>query len=190
MSDGAIIDFVRGRRSWIDGHQRRMVQARERSVVNGAIGGAGALGNGHNGNDVTGSDNRDNGLDGSSGNNDARNATVLEWTAELRACAAGAINAQLPDLLAKWEPIVGRAPSHITLRAMTSRWGSCTPKTGRIRLNLQLGLMEPRFLEYVLVHELTHLWESGHGAGFQRRMTAYLPNWRQLRRELNQRMVL
>ena len=68
--------------------------------------------------------------------------------------------------------------------------GSCTPKTGRIRLNLQLGLMDPRFLEYVLVHEMTHLWENGHGEGFQRRMSAYLPQWRQLRRELNRHVVL
>ena len=48
----------------------------------------------------------------------------------------------------------------------------------------------PQFLEYVLVHEMTHLWESGHGAGFQRRMTAYLPGWKTLRRDLNRRVVL
>ena len=47
-----------------------------------------------------------------------------------------------------------------------------------------------QFLEYVLVHEMTHLWESGHGAGFQRRMTAYLPGWKTLRRDLNRRVVL
>lgn len=100
------------------------------------------------------------------------------------------INAQLPVLLGKWAPVIGREPTHITLRIMTSRWGSCTPKTGRIRLNLQLGLMDPKFLEYVLVHEMTHLWENGHGEGFQRRMSAYLPQWRQLRRELNRHVVL
>lgn len=111
------------------------------------------------------------------------------WTDELRRQAATNINTALPSLLARWEPIVGKAPTHITLRAMTSRWGSCTPRTSRIRLNLQLGLMDERFLEYVLVHELTHLWERGHGAGFQRRMDAYLPNWKQLRRELNRHNV-
>ena len=88
----------------------------------------------------------------------------------------------------KGSPIIGREPTHVTLRVMTSRWGSCTPKTGRIRLNLQLGLMDPRFLEYVLVHEMTHLWENGHGEGFQRRMSAYLPQWRRLRR--NRHVVL
>ena len=116
-------------------------------------------------------------------------AQAMVWTDELRRQAAANINAALPSLLARWEPIVGKSPTHITLRAMTSRWGSCTPRTGRIRLNLQLGLMDERFLEYVLVHELTHLWERGHGAGFQRRMSAYLPNWKQLRRELNRQNV-
>lgn len=115
---------------------------------------------------------------------------AVEWNDDLRRAAAASINKTLPALLARWEPIIGRSPTHITLRTMTSRWGSCTPKTGRIRLNLQLGLMDRRFLEYVLVHEMTHLWEHGHGAGFQRRMSAYLPDWRQLRRELNQHMVL
>nr|WP_276312613.1 YgjP-like metallopeptidase domain-containing protein [Bifidobacterium santillanense] len=112
------------------------------------------------------------------------------WTDERRSRAADVINAALPGLLAKWTPIVGKAPTHVTLRLMTSRWGSCTPKTGRIRLNLQLGLMEPEFLEYVLVHELTHLWEHGHGERFRARMDAYLPRWRELRRELNRRVVL
>lgn len=112
------------------------------------------------------------------------------WNDVTRKRAVQTINAQLPVLLAKWSPIIGREPTHVTLRVMTSRWGSCTPKTGRIRLNLQLGLMDPRFLEYVLVHEMTHLWENGHGEGFQRRMSAYLPQWRQLRRELNRHVVL
>ncbi|MDF7640047.1 SprT family zinc-dependent metalloprotease [Bifidobacterium sp. ESL0784] len=113
----------------------------------------------------------------------------FEWTDERKQSAQAGINVQLPALLERWELVIGRKPTHITLRLMTSRWGSCTPATGRIRLNLQLGLMEPRFLEYVLVHEMTHLWASGHGAEFQRRMDMYLPNWRTLRRDLNRELV-
>lgn len=113
----------------------------------------------------------------------------FEWTEERRCAAKANIDAQLPGFLRRWGPVIGRTPTHITLRLMTSRWGSCTPATGRIRLNLQLGLMDSRFLEYVLVHEMTHLWASGHGAEFQRRMDVYLPNWRVLRRDLNREMV-
>ncbi|MBT1174335.1 M48 family metallopeptidase [Bifidobacterium sp. LC6] len=173
MSERTIIDFVRGRRAWIDGNVRKMQHAREQSVVPqpGLEGG------------------RDGGERTSSGSSETGDSGLV-WTDELRQQAVANINAQLPALLAKWGPVIGRTPTHITLRLMTTRWGSCTPKTGRIRLNLQLGLMEPRFLEYVLVHEMTHLWERGHGAGFQRRIGSYLPNWRELRRELNRRVVL
>ncbi|NMN01287.1 metal-dependent hydrolase [Bifidobacterium sp. DSM 109958] len=111
------------------------------------------------------------------------------WTDERKARAAAAIEARLPGLLARWTPIVGQAPTHVTLRLMTSRWGSCTPRTGRIRLNLQLAELPPEFLEYVLVHELTHLWAHGHGADFRLRMDRYLPDWRERRRALN-RMVI
>ncbi len=45
--------------------------------------------------------------------------------------------------------------------------------------------MDPQYLDYVLVHEMVHLWEHGHGAGFQARMTDAMPNWKELRRELN-----
>ncbi|MBW3090313.1 SprT family zinc-dependent metalloprotease [Bifidobacterium miconisargentati] len=200
MSDRTIVDFVRGRRSWIDMHVRKMAEARRRSLDMGGLAGGVLPRDGRDGHGsrpgVGGNRESNNGRPGGDGRANDAGATpptfdrTAIWTDERKARAAAGINAQLPGLLAKWGPVIGRTPTHITLRVMTSRWGSCTPATGRIRLNLQLGLMEPRFLEYVLVHELTHLWERGHGAGFQRRMTAYLPNWRQLRRELNRRVVL
>lgn len=197
MADRTIVDFVRGRRSWIDEHVRRMADARRRSMDMGGLAGGGLPGNGRDGQSIA-SGNRESDssrpgsgvFEGDAGATPPTFDRTAIWTDERKARAAAGVNAQLPGLLAKWGPVIGRTPTHITLRVMASRWGSCTPATGRIRLNLQLGLMEPRFLEYVLVHEMTHLWERGHGAGFQRRMTAYLPNWRQLRRELNRRVVL
>ena len=144
MSQSAIERFVTERKPWIERAQRSMRQARDAQLnaqraQNGNIGDTGA----------------------------SANPPAFVWTDEAKARAQRNIESQLPVLLAKWGPIVGRTPTHITLRLMSSRWGSCTPKTGRIRLNLQLGLMAPRFLEYVLVHEMTHLWENGHGEGFQ-----------------------
>lgn len=129
MSQSAIERFVTERKPWIERAQRSMRQARDAQLnaqraQNGNIGDTGA----------------------------SANPPAFVWTDEAKARAQRNIESQLPVLLAKWGPIVGRTPTHITLRLMSSRWGSCTPKTGRIRLNLQLGLMAPRFLEYVLVH--------------------------------------
>lgn len=87
-------------------------------------------------------------------------------------------------LLPHWQAVVGRAPSAVSVRLMRTRWGSCTPSTGRIRLNHELIRHPQALLEYVLVHELTHLHVRGHGPAFTARMDAYLPDWRQRRRDL------
>lgn len=112
------------------------------------------------------------------------------WPPERRAEAKIRMKAQLSELLPQWTATVGRTPTAISLRPMKTRWGSCTPRTGRIRLNLELADMPERFLEYVLVHELTHLRASGHGAEFQRLMSQYLPQWKTLRAELNHYVIL
>ena len=48
----------------------------------------------------------------------------------------------------------------------TSRWGSCTPGDRTIRLSDRLRGMPLWVVDYVLVHELAHLLEPGHDAGF------------------------
>ena len=47
-----------------------------------------------------------------------------------------------------------------------SRWGSCTPGDRTIRLSARLQGMPSWVVDYVLVHELAHLLESGHDAKF------------------------
>ncbi len=46
------------------------------------------------------------------------------------------------------------------------RWGSCTPSQGSIRLSTRLRDMPGYVLDYVLVHELAHLLQAGHGPDF------------------------
>lgn len=47
------------------------------------------------------------------------------------------------------------------------RWGSCTPSTGVIRITHRLQSAPDYVLDYVLLHELAHLLESGHGPAFK-----------------------
>lgn len=56
------------------------------------------------------------------------------------------------------------------------RWGSCTPARRTIRLSAQLRGMPEWVVEAVLVHELAHLLEAGHGPRFQR-LVARLPRY-------------
>ena len=96
-----------------------------------------------------------------------------------------ALKQKIAERLPLWEAKVGRRASSVTVRAMKTRWGSCTPKSGAIRLNLHLAAYPLACLDYVMVHELTHLWVAGHGADFWRRVGAILPDWKQTRRLLS-----
>src|SRR6478735_947659 len=48
----------------------------------------------------------------------------------------------------------------------SSRWGSCTPAEGTIRLSDKLQGMPAWVIDYVLLHELAHLLQPGHGPQF------------------------
>lgn len=54
-----------------------------------------------------------------------------------------------------------------------SRWGSCTPSTKTIRLSHRLKSMPQWVVDYVLLHELTHLIVPGHGADFWAHLADY-----------------
>ena len=88
-------------------------------------------------------------------------------------------------LLAIWQPRIGTPVPRITLRHMTTRWGSVSVKRQTMRLNLELGRKPVRYLESVLVHELVHFHASGHGPKFQALMSRYLPDWRERQRFLD-----
>ena len=94
------------------------------------------------------------------------------------------VQAFVPPLIAKWEPIMGVKAGKIAYRNMTSRWGSCQPSTGRICINVRLALYPPECLEYVVVHELCHLLERGHGPRFHALMDTFLPGWKAIRVKL------
>ncbi|WP_418969262.1 M48 family metallopeptidase [Alloscardovia omnicolens] len=110
---------------------------------------------------------------------------LTQWTPQKEEEARTILEQKVPHILARWSARIDRLPSHITYRRMKTRWGSCTPATGRIRLNLALAYVPEDLLEYVVVHELTHLYERGHGEGFRNRMSSYMPDWRTKRRALN-----
>ncbi len=97
------------------------------------------------------------------------------------------VQAELPALFASWEPRLGVRSQKILLQKMKSRWGTCQPSTGIIRLNTELAKKPRECLEYVVVHELAHLIEASHGPRFVAVMDEHLPRWREIRKILNER---
>lgn len=107
-----------------------------------------------------------------------RDAVVTAWYRALVTDVA------LP-LFAKWEQVLDVKAGQLIVRRMKTRWGSCTPTQGTVRLNTELAKKPPACLEYVIVHELVHLLEPSHNARFVSLMDKFLPQWRHIRDELN-----
>lgn len=93
---------------------------------------------------------------------------------------------RLPEVVSRMEARVGAHASGWQLRVMTTRWGSCTPRTGRIRINVRLAAYPPTCLDYVVAHELTHLLEPSHNARFHELLARAYPNEREARAMLGQ----
>lgn len=73
------------------------------------------------------------------------------------------------------------APPELRLRRMRRRWGSCT-RSGRITLNTELVKLPLDVIDYVIVHELCHLFEFNHSPRFYQLVAQVMPDWK--RREL------
>lgn len=95
------------------------------------------------------------------------------------------LKAAVPALLEKWQQIIGVEVSKIVVRRMKTKWGTCVVDSKTIWLNPELAKKNPLSLEYIVVHELTHLHERKHNDHFIELMDHYLPDWRSRRDALN-----
>ena len=91
----------------------------------------------------------------------------------------------IPPVLEKCVGIVGKRPSEVKVRNMKN-WGNCRYQDKRITLNLKLAKKDPICLEYVMIHELCHLIEFNHGKKFKKLMDEYCPNWKEIKKKLNE----
>lgn len=95
------------------------------------------------------------------------------------------IKAVIPDLIRKWEPVIGVKVEDWGVKQMKTLWGTCKIEDARIWLNLELAKKPQRCLEYIVVHEMVHLLERHHNDRFIGFMDQFLPMWRAYREELN-----
>ena len=109
---------------------------------------------------------------------EARSAIVSKWYRKQ-------MKAAIPDFLAKWEPVVGVTAKRVFVQKMKTKWGSCNLEGRSIRLNTDLAKKPLYYLEYILVHELTHLLEKTHNDRFTTLMDRFMPQWREYREMLN-----
>src|SRR5438105_11828824 len=65
-------------------------------------------------------------------------------------------NAVLP-LIARWEPLMGVKVERFFVQRMKTKWGSCNHRAHTLRLNTELAKKPRECLEYIVVHEMTHI---------------------------------
>lgn len=111
-------------------------------------------------------------------NTEQRQVLLQEWYREQ-------LKALVPNYIAKWEKVMGVEVAEFGIKKMRTKWGTCNTEAKRIWINLELAKKPQECLEYIVVHEMVHLLERSHNARFIAYMTRFLPQWRNLKEELN-----
>ena len=114
----------------------------------------------------------------------------LEGEARWSAVATGLerwYRAQAAEALAEsvrfWSPAVGREPSRIIVRDQKRLWGSCAAD-GTLRFNWRLVQLAPSLIDYVVVHELSHLRVRNHSSRFWTEVARVQPDHAERRKAL------
>lgn len=89
-------------------------------------------------------------------------------------------------LMDKWTGKLDEKDVSWQIKIMKTQWGSCGAKKRALLFNLELARVPKECIEYVVVHELTHLQVQNHSKVFEALLTRRLPNWRNLRKQLNE----
>ena len=74
----------------------------------------------------------------------------------------------------------------LTIRKMKTRWGVCNKKLEKITLNSNLIYMDPKYLDYVIVHELSHFIHFDHSKSFWKLVSENEPNYKIIRKEMRE----
>jgi predicted metal-dependent hydrolase len=93
-----------------------------------------------------------------------------------------------PQFVKKWEKTIGVEINKIFYRKMKSCWGSCNYTNKTLRLNTELAKMPSECLEYVVIHEMIHIHEPSHNRHFYEMMNLFYPNWKIIRKKMNNRI--
>lgn len=111
-------------------------------------------------------------------NAESRQAILEAWYREQ-------LKAAVPELIAKWEPLMRVNVARFFVQRMKTKWGSCNSVARSIRLNTELAKKPVECLDYIVVHEMAHLLEPTHNSRFIAVMDQYMPKWQFYRQELN-----
>ncbi len=89
------------------------------------------------------------------------------------------------ERIEKYSPELNVAPAKIFIKNQKTRWGSCSTK-GNINLNWLLVMTPLEIIDYVIVHELSHLKVMNHSQEFWTLVESILPDYKERRKWLKE----
>ncbi|MCD5413456.1 MAG: M48 family metallopeptidase [Clostridiales bacterium] len=108
-----------------------------------------------------------------------REAALNKWYREL-------LKKEITKFVEIWQRRIGIKVDSCRVKNMKTRWGTCNTVDKRIWINLQLAKKPLSCLEYIVLHELTHLLEESHNEVFVAYMDKFMPDWRMRKSILNE----
>ncbi len=79
--------------------------------------------------------------------------------------------------------------NRVFIKNQKTRWGSCSSKNN-INLNIQLYRLPNELIDYVIFHELVHIYVKNHSLEFWKMLIRYVPNARSLDKDLKGYLIL
>lgn len=80
----------------------------------------------------------------------------------------------------KYSEIIGVTPSKITIKLFKARWGSCSIRR-EIQYNWKIVMAPQHIIDYLVVHELCHIWHHNHSPLFWKTVEKYYPEYKESR---------
>ncbi|MBO5564854.1 MAG: M48 family metallopeptidase [Lachnospiraceae bacterium] len=91
----------------------------------------------------------------------------------------------IPKRVAFFAEKMGLSYGKVFIRSQRSQWGSCSAEKN-LSFNWRLMLSPPRIIDYVIVHELSHLLHMNHSRDFWKEVEKVLPDYRERDRWLKE----
>ena len=83
----------------------------------------------------------------------------------------------LPEKTEYWAKIMGVTPTGVRITRAKKRFGSCSPEN-RIAYSYRLMAYPEEAIDYVVVHELSHIRHKNHSPDFYAFIARFLPNYK------------
>ena len=96
--------------------------------------------------------------------------------AALKSTLAALALERIRQRIGVFQPVIGGEFGRVAVRDQRSRWGSCSSKHN-LNFNWKLIMAPPQVLDYVVIHELSHLHEFNHPARFWRLVEGVMPDY-------------